>query len=141
MSSPTQSESDRIVNAVKPLLDEMDARFENRMNAIIGNMSDTLTGILSGVRSTDGTASSVRNQHDHSENIGERKDDSPDLKRQAQQDQAGTPFDEDDVYETLIDPFVRTKDELIQFASSAAEFYSSDACTDITEAFQADFLY
>lgn len=56
-------------------------------------------------------------------------------------EQATTPYDPELIYETLVDPFQRTKEELQRFGMIACKFYSEGSCVDVLDMFASDFCF
>ena len=55
--------------------------------------------------------------------------------------QGKDPFDPKNPYDTLVNPFDRSKKELCDFADTALGLYESDSFPKVYEAFQEDFFY
>ncbi len=58
----------------------------------------------------------------------------------AKVDQQTVSFDENDVYGTLADPFLRDKKELVEFAAKASDLYTNGEYKDMEEMFHTNFL-
>eukprot|EP00171_Calliarthron_tuberculosum_P022600 IDg22600t1 len=55
--------------------------------------------------------------------------------------QQSKPFEPDNSYETLIDPYIRTQKELCEYAEAAIAQYEGDQYKDLGSAFIEDFIY
>lgn len=59
----------------------------------------------------------------------------------AAKEQESCPFDAEDIYETLKDPYPRSKKELVEFGKMALKEYKESDTTDLCDLFIDDFLF
>lgn len=139
---------------VKQLLIEQDVKQGERFSSLEGNLGskldslgeklDKLTEILAG-NLVNNSAAASEDEEDAVEEAevsyaGVNQEPSLIDRAAREQDRAGD-FVPDDVYMTLVNPFVRTKKELTEYGDLAEEIYRLGEFESIQNAFKEDFQH
>lgn len=115
---------------------KVDEALESLLKAINGNKDVADSSLAALEKCID--ALEERNGLEGRENEDE-VDEEEEPKTKAEDEQKMIPFDGNDKYNTLRDPFVRNKNELIEFAACAIVIYEQGEKSMILEQFEYDF--
>ena len=139
------------IDGMVKTMGERDERWEKKLDAAMGRMEAMFAKLVSVMTVKSGkeigTVGDNNDDVDSAPNIGgvtatvglEEK--IAEKNRDAEKAQEDIEFDAGNVYETLVNPSIRTKMELEEFVDHACARYSSKTFNDLNSIFYEDFLY